>query len=337
MTLVRPSVAARAAVVVVAVLLSVQGASGQTQARVRSEENVRREPNGEIVARVEAGAVLPVVGRQDRWLEVDLQGWVWARSLQMAEGNAFDLVVSEPQGENLRDAPSGAIVARLGRGTYLQEVERSTGWIRVSRRAWVWSESVVETDRDVEVAAGNDAPAAVVPGGFSPAGGSGAAILTSPDGDTLAQALAGTELEVMAREGSWARVRLEGWTWMPETATVEPSGDEPRGPLTPEDLAADPDGYRGRVVSWRLQFISLERAETVRTDFFEGEPFLLTRFGGPDGPFVYVAVPPDRSEEMAGLVPLERLEVTARVRTGSSALTSTPIIDLLALERTRDE
>jgi hypothetical protein len=34
-----------------------------------------------------------------------------------------------------------------------------------------------------------------------------------------------------------------------------------------------------------------------------------------------------------GLVPLERIRVTARVRTGASALTGTPIIDLLSLER----
>jgi hypothetical protein len=89
------------------------------------------------------------------------------------------------------------------------------------------------------------------------------------------------------------------------------------------------------VVSWELQFISLEHAEKVRTDFFEGEPFLLTRYGGADGPFVYVAIPADRAGEMEGLVPLERLRVTGRVRTGASSLTGTPIIDLVALERVR--
>ncbi|MDH3423631.1 MAG: hypothetical protein OEN00_11610, partial [Gemmatimonadota bacterium] len=66
-----------------------------------------------------------------------------------------------------------------------------------------------------------------------------------------------------------------------------------------------------------------------------GEPFLLTRFGGPEGPFVYVAVPPEREAEVEGLVPLERIRVTARVRTGASALTGTPIVDLLNLERSR--
>ena len=89
------------------------------------------------------------------------------------------------------------------------------------------------------------------------------------------------------------------------------------------------------MVSWEVQFISLERAESVRTDFFEGEPFLLARFGGAEGVFVYIAVAPDRVQEVQGLVPLERIAVTARVRTGSSSLTATPIVDLIDLERVR--
>jgi hypothetical protein len=103
--------------------------------------------------------------------------------------------------------------------------------------------------------------------------------------------------------------------------------------LTPADLTADPSAHVGRVVSWGLQFISLEEAEEIRTDFRRGEPFLLARFGGPEGPFVYVAVPPEREADVEGLVPLERISVTARVRTGASALTGTPIVDLLSLER----
>jgi hypothetical protein len=87
------------------------------------------------------------------------------------------------------------------------------------------------------------------------------------------------------------------------------------------------------VVSWELQFVSLERAERVRTDFYEGEPFLLAR-SVPDNTFVYVAVPPDRLSEVQGLVPLERLRIVGRIRTGSAALTGNPILDLLDLERT---
>ena len=272
-----------------------------------------------------------------------MEGWVWSRSLQVTDVEGFDLTVSEAQGENLRETPSGTIFGRLGRGTLLEELERTPGWIRVRRRVWIWSASVVETSVAQAERAPAQAqpdpgrqPAARRPGGFVAAGERGSALLSAPSGDTLALTAPGAEMQVLAREGSWARVRLEGWAWMPpveEAPPAEASGD---GPITPADLAADPAGYRGRVVTWALQFISLEHAEKVRTDFFEGEPFLLTRFGGGDGLFVYVALPPDRIEESDGLVPLERISVTGRVRTGASSLTGTPIIDLVALERVRE-
>ena len=130
-------------------------------------------------------------------------------------------------------------------------------------------------------------------------------------------------------------MRVDGWVWMPTGAQGAASNETTPSTLTPQDLAANPDGNSGRVVSWTLQFISLERAEAIRTDFRQGEPFLLTRYGGSDGPFVYVAVPPERVTDVGGLVPLERLTVTARVRTGASSLTGSPIVDLLSFERAR--
>ncbi len=315
--------------------------SAQSTARARAAENVRREPNGDVVARVEAGATMAVVGRRDRWLEVDLEGWVWERSLQATDRDGFDLVVSEPQGENLRDAPSGKVVGRVGRGTLLNRVERRPGWIKVRRRAWIWSASVVEMSSPVVAGPSGRASAAaaatptVRPGAFVPADARGAVVLTAPAGDTVARVAPGIELEVVAREGSWARVRVEGWTWLPlRDSAAQPAG-APAAALKPQDLTSSPTAHRGRVVTWDLQFISLEHAEKVRTDFFEGEPFLLTRYGGTDGPFVYVAIPADRTGEMDGLVPLERLRVTGRVRIGASSLTGTPIIDLVALERVR--
>jgi hypothetical protein len=134
---------------------------------------------------------------------------------------------------------------------------------------------------------------------------------------------------VVAREGGWARVRVEGWTWLPEAA----GADEPVLTATPSELAADPDRFRGRVVSWDVQFLSLERAERIRTDLLEGEPYLLTRHTS--GAYVYVAIPPERLAEAVALTPLERITVVGRVRTASSALTGSPIVDALELERTR--
>jgi hypothetical protein len=103
--------------------------------------------------------------------------------------------------------------------------------------------------------------------------------------------------------------------------------------LTPEEVAQSPEASRGQVVSWDLQFVSLEEAERVRTDFYEGEPFLLTRASSPGRTFVYVAIPPERVHEVEGLIPLERIRVVGRIRTGRAALTGNPILDLLELTR----
>jgi len=103
--------------------------------------------------------------------------------------------------------------------------------------------------------------------------------------------------------------------------------------MTPEEVVQDPETARGQVVSWELQFVSREEAERVRTDFYEGEPFLLTRTTSSGRTFVYVAIPPERLGEVEGLVPLERIRVVGRIRTGAAALTGNPVLDLLELVR----
>jgi hypothetical protein len=320
-------------------------------ASVRVTENFRKEPNGDVLARLDPGTALTVVGRRQDWMEVVLDGWVWARSLQVAKRDGLDLVVSADGGENLRRTPSGDVTGHLAEGTLLAEVERTPGWIHVRRQGWIWAASVT---RPVPPPAASSAaqpsspvpsappssgrsspspqPPATRPAGVATTGAGGVAILSAPGGDTVARTSSGTELQVLSRQGGWARVRLEGWAWRPSLDSARTPADSVQV-LTPADLTREPKAFRGRLVSWQLQFISLEHAEKVRTDFFEGEPFLLTRFGGPDGPFVYVAIPEARVEDMRGLIPLERIKVTGRVRTGASALTGTPIIDLVSMER----
>ncbi|MDH5590480.1 MAG: hypothetical protein OEZ65_00785 [Gemmatimonadota bacterium] len=311
--------------------------------RATATENFRREPNGPILAVVAPGAVLPVASRDARWVEADLTGWVWGASTQADARAGFDVVVSARGGENLRLEPSGSIVARLQEGTLLEEVDRRPGWIRVRRRGWIWGGSVAvvtptteATERPLPAAGpGTEVadPVEVRPGDFVTTPPEGADILTAPGGRPLGRASGATDLEIVQTDGSWARVRVEGWVWLP-TADGRSGGIDPV-PLTPSELAEEPQRNRGRVVAWTLQFISLEKAQAVRTDFFQGEPYLLTRYGGSDGPFIYVAVPPERVAEVEGLVPLERISVTGRVRSGASAMTGTPIIDLLSLERIR--
>jgi hypothetical protein len=304
------------------------------------EENIRAEPAGVILGRVQPGATLSVLSRSADWAEVDLEGWVWARSLQLDEREGFDLVVSEGQGENLRMEPQGTILARLDRGTLMKEVGRTPGWIRVRRTVWIWGESL----RSAEAAPGSaraDPPVVETPAPQPPseqplsavqAPRGGLPILSAPDGDTLARVLGGTDVPVVGREGGWARVRVEGWVWLPGGEPAEAPSIE-MASISPEDVTREPNAHRGRLVTWRLQFISLEHAEAVRTDFYEGEPFLLTRTAEGQGAFIYVAVPRDRVSEVEGLTPLERIDVVGRIRVGSSALTGSPVLDLVEVRR----
>jgi hypothetical protein len=313
----------------------VEGVQAQNLATVRVEENLRAEPQGVIIGRLLPGSTLSVLQLQGQWAQVDLLGWIWTRSVQVTDRPGFDLAVSVAPHENLRAEPSGEILAHLGEGALLESLEDIPGWTRVRRVAWVWVPSL-----DVAEVAGPSSG----PGSRGSAGGGvgqgwwrsgprGAPVLSGPDGDTLAQARPDIELQLLAREGNWVRVRLEGWSWAPLGEQSDSVESDTLLEVTPDEVMQDPESYRGQVVSWDLQFISHEEAERVRTDFYEGEPFLLTRSTAQGRAFVYVAVPPERRVEVEGLIPLERIRVVGRIRTGAAALTGNPILDLLEFTR----
>lgn len=308
----------------------VEGQSGT----LTKEENFRAEQNGTLLGQLRAGMSLEVLEATDDWLQFDFDGWIWTRSLQAVNRGAFDLVVSVEGGENIRGGPGGEILGHVEQGTLLETVERVAGWARVHRRAWIWRSSVAlfgtDPSGDYAGRSGLTTPSSSVGvGEWAQGFSANAPVLSTPDGDTLATLASSTNLQVLAREGNWTRVRLEGWIWLPEGA------DEGAGvsDATLASVVAAPDDYRGEVVQWDLQFISLERAEEIRTDFYETEPFLLTRMGDGDQSFVYVAIPPERLGEAQRLDPLERIRVLGRVRTGSARLTGSPILELLSFER----
>ncbi len=340
-------IAARSLLVFGLIAGSLGPASAQSVRVSVPEENFRKEPrvtSSNRLATVLEGAVLQVESRRGRWVRATLEGWIWSPSLSATDRDGFNLIVSNPGGENLREAPQGEArrVARLLRGMLLDRIERQGNWTRVRRSAWLWSESVVEVEGGASTPGGERGEAAerpdVEPGAPArPAelpdrilvSGDRVQLHVSPSGDTLAALRPDANLEVLARQGSWARVRLEGWVWVP--ATLPADSALAAGDLAPADVKANPDQYRGRQVRWRLQFVSVERAEPTREDFYEGEPFILARAMDGDQGFVYVAIPPELVAEAGSLRPLQVIEVLGSVRTGSSALMGVPILDLIAL------
>ncbi len=316
------------------------------------EENFRKEPrvsSGNRLATVLEGTVLDVEGRQGRWHQVALEGWVWKPSVSADQRDGFDLVVSKPGGENLREEPDAESrrVAILERGMLLGSLETRGNWVRVRRTAWIWSGSVTETgdrvvapppeERDTgpAVSAGDETPTPTVPSTANSlpdrlvVSESPVLMLVSPEGDTVATLQPGADVAVLSRQGEWARVRLEGW--VREQSTLPSDSAAASDSLTAADLRANPEQYVGRRVRWSVQYVSLERAEAVRTDFYEGESFILARPADRSQGFVYIAVPPELLPQVESLRPLQTLKVLGRVRTGRSALMGVPILDLIAL------
>lgn len=316
-----------------------EGLKGQSSATLTADENFRAQPNGTVLGQLRAGLSVAVIEATDDWLQFNLEGWVYNPSLRLVDRGNFGLVVSSEGGENLRGRPNGELLGHLEDGTLLELLERESQWSLVRRRAWVWRRSTALFASELvtvpEERSSLSASSGATPDEEWAIGGSvDAPILSVPDGDTLAVSAPNTNLRVLARDGNWARVRLEGWMWLPESADGGVEAAILTG-VTLEELAAAPDDYRGEVLQMDLQFISLERAEEIRTDFYATEPFLLTRIGNGGEGFVYVAIPPERLGESQGLSPLERIRVVGRVRTGATRLTGSPILELLSLDRIR--
>ena len=216
-------------------------------------------------------------------------------------------------------------------------------WIRVRRSGWVWGPSLAaggpreKATQPVENPPVPDRTEAGVATTIAEAaqtervivGTADAGLRVSPQGDTVAVLWSGADLEILDRRRGWARVRLEGGVPAEEISPADP--DSTLADLSVTDLRANPDQFRGRRVRWSVQFVSLEKAEAVRRDFYEGEPFILARAPDPSQGFVYIAVPAPLLSEVERFRGLEIIEVLASVRTGRSTLMGVPILDLLAV------
>ena len=310
--------------VLVAVPLSL---AGQSAVVAVEEENFRAAPNGVVVAELFEGTTLVPGDAEGRWREATLEAWIWAPSVRADDRAGYDLSVSATDGENLRATPNGRRIGRALEGMLLNRVDVEGRWIRVRRTAWIWEPSIRLTaapdpeQRD---------PVIREPTREFTSASADAVLRASPGGDTLARLQPGSEVEVVARDGDWVRVRVEGWTFAASLGADSASQGVFRN-VDRSDLQAEPERYRGRVVEWTVQFIALRRAEEFRTDFVSGEPFILARGPGEDAGFVYLAVPGEVMEEVESLTPLQRIRILARVRSVASPLTGAPVLELLEI------
>lgn len=324
----------RSSVLALLLLFTAGPVFGQVREVAIDGETFRKAADGTRLAELGVGAPVTVTGSEGSWAQVDLEGWVRSEALGQTSRDGHDGIVSTVGGEALHVAPSGSISARLFQGLLVNRVEDRDGWTRVRRTGWV-RDAALRIPTDPRVAAGLEAtarerpPALVAAGRQLTTGAAALEVHDGPGGSAVAQVESGTPITVMEQRDRWTRVRVEGWVRSDQLVTSDP--DSVLVGISAAGLKASPDTYQGMRIRWTVQYIALETAEPERTDFYEGEPFILARAPDPGDGFVYVAVPEDLVATIEALRPLQTIDILAQVRTGRSALMGVPVLDLLAV------
>lgn len=310
----------------------------QDRYRVRIAENFRREPapDGRLLGRVNAGTELAGIGTRTGWIEVVLEGWIWARSTRPVNSDEFDLEVSAASGENLRAAPNGSIVARLPQGFWMEEVDRDGDWIQVRRAGWMWERSLAQ----VAAAAAEPAPDAATAGDLDEGRREDEVMLARavtvpsavlrrrPDGDTVATLSAETPVRILSRSGEWVRVQADGWIRQDD---LQPASGSVLVAVSGAEVRARPEVFEGKVLQWRLEFIAIQTADNLRRELPEGRKYMLARGPVPETGFVYVLLDDQQVSALERVAPLTELETLVRVRHGRSAYLGNPVVELIEM------
>ena len=308
--------------------------AGQLREIAIDGEVFRKTADGRRLADLALGALVVVTGAEGSWAAIDIDGWVPTDALEPTSREGHNSIISTVGGENLRVEPAGRVAGHLLQGFLLHRIEDRDGWSRVRRSGWVRGAALAAAT-SASGSAGSGAsraerpPALVAPGRELIAGEEPLDLHDAPGGGAVATVESGTPITVLERGSGWTRVRVEGWVRSDQLVTSDP--DSVLAEVSAAALKASPDEYAGMRVRWTLQFVALQLAERERTDFYEGEPFMLARAPDPGDGFVYIAVPPELLSAAEGLRPLQVIDVLAQIRTGRSVLMGVPVLDLLAV------
>ena len=300
----------------------------QERYRVVRAENFRRDasPNSPVLAELLEGVTLFGSDSASNWVAVALEGWIWSRSVEQSDEDEFDLRVNVSGGENLRESPNGAVVARVSQGTYLNELARTGNWIHVRRNGFVWASSV-ERVLTAQATSGDR------PAGPEPAARLDHALLahetrlaTVPEGEEAGRLEAETPVRILARSGDWVRVQTEGWV---RESDLKPAAANVLEGVSGAEVRARPEEYDGKLIQWTLQYLATQVADELRSGIPEGQRYILARGPLPEAGFVYVTFPQSRLPEIERLSPLAQLVVIGRVRVARSKYLGNPILELV--------
>ena len=300
---------------------------------------VSATPNGPSFGTLKRGALVRTGSTKSGWTSVIVEGWIVSSRVAVRRDSLDRAITGNaPASLRLVDGTQQALQAELEPGTALKRLSERNGWTQLRRTGWVRSaalkpaptapEQPARARRSAQADTDPQAPAVDVRMQKT----TRATLLRSgPGGDERATIQAGTTLETMAREGGWARVRVEGWVPERDLALADSAAGER---LSAADLRADPAAYHGKIVRWDVQVISVQRADPLRRGLAPDEPYLLARGPGDEGAILYVAIPPSLLDRVLALPQLSTVLITARVRDGRSAPVGAPLLDLISFTRT---
>ncbi len=251
-----------------------------------------------------------------------MDGWVASAALDDFDRDGFTTVVKR-SGERLRAAPNGNATARLVNGIGFVRGEVRDKWTRVSRTVWVDQKSLEQ-----------QAGGALVTPSAGPALSERAELISraplalTPGGDTVGSVDSGSVARLLTRSGGWTRVQFEAW--VPDSTLATAPAGVLIG-LSQAEVQANPSRYVGQVLQWRVQFISLQKADELRPEIPEGSYYLLTRGPLPEPGFVYVTIAPSQVETFQALPALKELVIRGTLMSARTKYLPTPVVELMTV------
>ena len=326
-----------------ALLLLSRPLAAQDQQSLSAPADLHRDPASTPLVTLPAGAPVDAGNAKGDWREVTVEGWIYTPSTEPTKRDGFDLVVSEKEGENLRRSPNGPVVGRAREGTLLERMGQKGQWTRVRREGWVPRGAVktpVQGKQGTPPKTTQKTASAATP---KPGAAAPAPVVTGPDafevaratdltatagGPVIATLQPGISTRVLSRNGEWARVRLEGWV---RDADLQPNAGGAQAGVTAAEVRSSPDRYVGQLLEWRLQVISVQKADELRSEMAPGQPYLLTRGPLPEPGFVYVIIPADQVDRFRSLPPLHEATLRVTIRAARSKYLATPVVELVSV------
>jgi hypothetical protein len=310
----------------------------QDHSEISTDTRLRKEPDGVPLVSLPAGTEVEARNARGDWHEVVVEGWIFTSSTNPTRREGFDLVVSASEGENIRESPNGEVVGRVRSGTLLRKLETRGGWTRVSRAGWVPRKAVSSAEpADTPAVSQFDsarASAATAASTSRPTADNDRAavarstpIYASPQGGPYGTLQTGAPARVLGRSGEWVRVSVDGW--VRDIDLQAATGGALTG-VTAAEVRSEPARYVGRTVDWRLQLISVQTADELRTEMPRGQRYLLTRGPLPEPGFVYVTVSEGQAAQFRALPALQELVLRVNIKAARTKYLTTPVVEFVS-------